>query len=221
MSFLYEHGEGVSPWTARRCDYGNYQIEDTFQTSPTTAVCTWSYPPFGAFTQADGVGLPTGDGGEQYEVRGDGGSGAAVFINCTLDGSSPAVQQFGSDWLLFRTDADSAGWKETQSPTGKFTRYIRMPVTFPYLGTVETIVSEHYSGPNAALSPEMERIFFVKGLGRVCWQAWKRTGSPVSPDRAPDFGWNTLTAEWVLTDTRLCVVPITTAPVNGAILWKP
>jgi hypothetical protein len=201
---------GVSDtWSQRRCDYGNYQIEDTFQTSPTTAVCTWSYPPFGAFTQADG------DGGEQYEARSNG-----VFINCTLDGSNPAVQQFGSDWLLFKTDAESA-WKEALSPTGKFTRYIRMPVTFPYLGTVETIVSEHYSGLTSEIADQMERIFFVKGLGRVCWQAWKRTGSPVAPDRAPDFGWNSLDAGWVLTDTRLCVVPITTAPVNGAILWKP
>jgi hypothetical protein len=216
MSFLSEHGEGTSPWSQRRCDYGNYQIEDTFQTSPTTAVCTWSYPPFGAFTQADG------DGGEQYEARGD-----SVLINCTLDGSNPAVQQFGSDWLLFKTDADTS-WKETQSPTGKFTRYIRMPVTFPYLGAVETIVSEHYSGLTSALSAEMERIFFAKGLGRVCWQAWRRTGRPpvapdqqVSPDRAPDFGWNQLDAGWVLTDTRLCVVPTTTAPISAAQLWHP
>jgi hypothetical protein len=207
MSFLSERGVSDT-WSQRRCDYGNYQIEDTFQTSPTTAVCTWSYPPFGAFTQADG------DGGEQYEARSNG-----VFINCTLDGSNPAVQQFGSDWLLFKTDAESA-WKEALSPTGKFTRYIRTAVTFPHLGTVETIVSEHYSGLTSEIADQMERIFFVKGLGRVCWQAWKRTGSPVAPDRAPDFGWNSLPG-WVLTDTRLCVVPITTAPVNGAILWKP
>jgi len=211
MAYLAEHGVGET-WTGRRVDFGGYQIDDTFRVDDTHAITAWSYAPFGQFT------VGGGDGGERYTIQGD-----TVFIDSTEDGGQPGViQQFGSGWVVCRSDADTT-WRMVSSMIGfspVFTRYSRQIVTLPVLGNLDCIVSEHYGASDVASASAMERSFYAKGFGRVCWQSWNRAGIPVDPARAPDFGWNRLDG-FVLTDTRVCVNPITTAPVSAGELWHP
>lgn len=196
--------------TYRRQDFGGYQDEDAYLLADGMAVLDWSYPPFGPFVAANG------DGGESYAVSGD-----AVSITATQDGGKPGVQTFNG-WVAFKTDA-AATPQCFVAPIKAYTCYSRQTVTFPKIGAVDTIVSDHYSTRNPASAPAMERSFWGLGWGRVAWQAWTRGGAPVDPARCPDFGWNQPPRPGlVLSDCRenVTVVPQTT-PLDPAQLWHP
>lgn len=222
------------PVAAFRFDIGHYQASYAQRLPDGSAILDWSYVPFGPFVAANG------DGGERYIVEGD-----TVRIDSTQDGGTPGVQYFtgaacgGTGWIAFLTNADSS-WRAlvarlgdrpdpSQCSTGSsaFTRYRRVMVTFPKLGALDTIISEHYSGADMASAPAMERSFFAKGYGRVAWQAWGKAGwTPPPPDlaaRCPDFGWNSPpVAGLFLVDCREALdSEPAPAPLTGAQLWHP
>lgn len=193
----------------RRYDFGHYQVTQSVALGPDRAVTTWEYP-----------AVPAGNGGEQYVVEGD-----TVRIEGTRDGGTPYDQHFvgkdcgGTGWPVFRTDA-SAEWREmvahlsisadpTKCSAGSpaLTRYTLRPIDFPIIGRHEAIVSEHYS-TGSRDAPAMERSFFVRGVGRVAWQAFSLLPPSLPPDemarRCPGFGWQTAGA-LNLVDCRISV----------------
>jgi hypothetical protein len=199
------------PTRTVRYDIGHYQETVSYKLDDSHAVATWDYPRFGVYDPT------TGDGGEQYVIEGN-----TVRIEGTRDGGRPINQYFvgkdcgGTGWVLFRTDADSS-WREmvaklsiSADPTkcsagsSALTRYSVKSVNFPYIGTRNAIVSEHYNSGSIKNSVAMERSFFVPDLGRVVWQALTNQ-PPTVPDlatRCPDFGWNTAGSLHV-TDCRI------------------
>ena len=203
----------------RRYDFGHYQVTQSVAVAPDRAVTTWEYP-----------AAPAGNGGEQYVIEDD-----TVRIEGTRDGGTPYDQHFvgrdcgGTGWIVFRTDAGPA-WRETIAHLGisadpaqcnagspALTRYTLRPVDFPAIGRREAIVSEHYS-TGSIDAPAMERSFFVRGMGRVTWQAFSAAPPSLPPDemarRLPDFGWQTAGA-LNLVDGRISVFadgPVTKPP---------
>lgn len=219
------------PLTYRRLDSGNYQITDSFLAPDSTAITALTFIPFSLFNAT------RGDGGDQYVVEGDTARAAA-----TQDGGTPGVQYFvgkacgGEGWVLFKSDAD-ASWKslvahlsDSPNPTAcpplgaAYTRYIRQPVTYPNLGVIDSLVTEHYDRDTIANSRAAERMFFGYGWGRLVWQAWGPTPSVVDlSTRCPDFGWNTPPVDgWYLEDCREAVNIIPAdATLTGAQEWHP
>lgn len=224
----------------RRFDLGHYQAEDAFLAGSGAAITAWSYPPFGAFSAAAEAGCPgapcRGDGGEQYAVDGD-----TVRIAATRDGSQAQDQWFvgkdcgGTGWVLFRSDA-TADWKDvvarlwlTNDPSqclpisSAYTRYSLQSVSYPGLGPVPSIVSEHYNGADMASAVDMERFFLGRGWGRLAWQRFAHNPPPVDTNRCPDFGWSAPPAPGLtLADCRILTQ---LAPADGTLsagqLWQP
>jgi hypothetical protein len=219
--------------TYRRFDIGHYQASDSFLLPDGSAIIAVSFMPFGPFNPANG------DGGDHYVVEAD-----AVRIAATQDGGTPGVQYFvgkacgGDGWLLFKTDAKNE-WKSlvarlSESPDpnscngatlgSALTRYTRQSVTFPALGTVDTLVSEHYDGPDFPTSHNAERFFLARGWGRLAWQAFGDTPPAIDlSTRCPDFGFNVPPVPgWYLRDCRIATM---IEPANGTLtglqLWRP
>lgn len=186
----------------RRFDFGHYQSSDSFLTGPTSAITTWGYAPFGPFVEANG------DGGERYELRTDG----SVRITHT---KHLGIETTPIDWtVLSASTVDcSQGWTEYNI----LERGCRATVTYPKIGPVDSIISEHRS----PIEPLMERIFLARGWGRVAWQAFKGNGQVDDPSRCPDFGWNGY-PNMNLVDCRYSVnVEPATSVLNGTQLWRP
>jgi hypothetical protein len=216
----------------RRQDFGSYQISDSLLADDGSyAITTWSHSPFGPFVAANG------DGGEQYIVE-----GSTVRIAATQDGGKPGVQWLngpqcgGTGWVLFRADA-TRDWKslvaqlnDVSTPTEcsldklspSYTRYRIADVTFPILGTIEAVISEHYDAATIADSTAMERFFMAKGWGRLVWQSWGRAPARIDLSaRCLDFGWNSLEG-WQLNDCREAVNVIkTNGSLTGKDEWHP
>lgn len=197
--------------TYRRQDFGGYQDADAYYLADGTVALDWSYPPFGPFA------VGNGDGGEHYVLN-----GAEVDIVSTQDGSQPGVVQQFTGWVAFRNDATASPNCFT-APIGAWTCYYRQTVTFPALGALDTIVSEHYNTANAATAGAMERSFWALGYGRLVWQSWQRGASPVDPTRCPDFGFNAPPQTGlVLSDCRENVTIVAQASgLTPAQLWQP
>lgn len=188
------------PIAYRRFDFGHSQASDSFLTGPTSAITTWSYSPWNEFTDANG------DGGETYELQGD-----KVLITSTKHMGIPTT---AISWVALRTDTVdcSQGWT-TYSP---LERGCRVAVTYPNIGPVDTIVSEHLN----PVEQFVERIFLGRGWGRLAWQTFRASGQPVK-DRCPDFGWSTY-ASWALTDCRYALnVEQASGNLTGKNLWHP
>ena len=188
------------PLTYRRHDIGGDQIEDTFLVAD-GAITSWSYPPHGAFNAVNG------DGGEHYFLAGN-----AIRLDATQDGGKPGVQRFLIPWTLGTTDTMpcAAGWTQYN----QLERGCRAVVSYPELGPVESLVSEHGD------ANQVERIFLGRGWGRLAWQTFRPSGlTPV--DRCPDFGWNAYPG-MVLTDCRIVTHAI---PADGSLIgaqeWHP
>jgi hypothetical protein len=197
--------------TYRRQDMGGYQDEDAYLLPDGSAALDWSYPPFGAFD------VDHGDGGEHYTVA-DG----EVDIVATQDGSKPGIVQHFAGWVAFRTDATSAPICGV-APIRAYTCYWRQTVAFPEIGKVDTIISQHYNTRNQTRAGALEVSFWGRGYGRLAWQAWRRAGRPVDPQRCPDFGFNAPPRpDLVLTDCRenVNIVP-EPDPLKPAQLWQP
>ncbi len=226
--YLYSRLQS-EPLTNRKSDFGIWQVADCMKVDNTRFITTWSYPPFEEFKPN------TKDGGEQYEIEGH-----DVIIECTLDEGHPYVQWFvGDGWFVFSDDVTDQ-WKSrlvrlaghpdplAEPPLNPaFTRYKRATITFPSIGSVDTIISEHYAGESIEKAYTMERFFFAKGYGRVCWQAWGKEPEvsqyfgPLDAYRAPDFGYNSI-AGWRMYDTRVQVNSASDKPLlTGLNLWHP
>lgn len=194
----------------RRQDFGHYQDEDSFLLSDGSAATAWSYAPFGPFVAANG------DGGEHYVL-----TNGEVDIVATQDGSKPGIQTFVG-WVVFRNDATTTPACFV-APIGAWTCYYRATVSYPNLGAIDTIVSEHYDLSSPVTAQAMERSFFGYGWGRLTWQAWTRGGAPVDPARCPDFGFNAPPAAgWTLSDCRESVNLVDQfTPMTPLQLWQP
>lgn len=221
----------ADPIRSRRFDFGHFQANDAFRLPDGSAILAWSYAPFGPFDAA------LGDGGERYVVE-----NGTVRIDSTQDGGTPGVQYFvgaacgGTGWVAFRADA-TAAWQtivahlddhsnpsQCDAANAALTRYERATVTYPVLGPVDTVVSEHYDSGSLASATALERAFYALGYGRLVWQRWGPTPPTIDLSaRCPDFGWNTSpVAGWHLDDCREAV---TTEPADGSLtgadLWRP
>ncbi len=188
------------PITYRRFDFGHVQASESFLVGPGSAITTWSYAPWGPFVDANG------DGGESYELQGN-----VVRITNTKHLGIPTTP---ISWVALRADTvDCAqGWT-TYSP---IERGCRAVVTYPGIGPVDTVISEH-----RALF--MERIFLGRGWGRLAWQTFRSDATPaVDPARCPEFGWNSDDRGETLTDCRYALnVEPSDGSLTGAMLWRP
>lgn len=199
----------------RRFDFGRYQIEDSFLDPDGGAITDWSYSPFGLFDPAAEAGCPLspcrGDGGEHYTV-----ANGVASIDETRDGGTNGNQHF-SDWWLFdnRVPDCAKGWEYG----GKWGRACRTTVTYPQIGAVDTIISEHDGS-------HVERFYFGRGWGRLGWEVWAPSCPvPLDPARAPPMSFDaapTTHPDWVKCDERLVVnVEPWTAPISGIYEWHP
>ena len=138
------------PMVYRRFDFGREQASDSFLTSPTTAITTWGYAPFGPFIDANG------DGGETYELR-----GGVVRITSTKHLGIPTTP---ISWVTITGDTVdcASGWTGYNS----FERGCRAVVAYPAIGPVDTVISEH----RHPFESTMERIFLARGWGRLARQ---------------------------------------------------
>lgn len=220
----------ADPLSRRRFDYGRWQVMDSFLMADGSAITAYGFAPFGRFTAVNG------DGGERHVVEGD-----TVRATATRDGGTPADQYFvgaecgGTGWVMFRTDA-SAEWRSLVAMLGNaadpaqcsaasaaYTRYTLRTVSFPKIGDVSSVVSEHYDRVDISTSSAMERTFFGLGWGRVAWQAYAR--SPVNIAdlylRCPAFGWDAPLG-WYLVDCRIAVnIESVDGTLTGGDLWAP
>lgn len=183
----------------RRADFSMpAQIEDSFLTPDGGAVTTWSYPPYGPFSAANG------DGGEHYTVK----DGVAA-IDSTQDGGTPGVQHFPIPWVVVAQAKPCAdGWTRWDS----LERGCEASLTYPGGITADTYVSDH--GDAHAL----ERIFMARGWGRLAWFAYVAGGAPVDRSRCP-FEWTPPTG-YVLTDCRIVTrIILPPQPITGSQEW--
>jgi hypothetical protein len=190
----------TDPLTYRRTDWGGNQIEDSFLVGD-GSITTWSYAPFGPFVAANG------DGGEHVVL-----SGGVASIVTTQDGGTPSIQTFPIPWTIAANAADcSQGWTTWDS----FNRGCVATITYPASGfgltsiTAQTLISEH-GDP----SIQVERIFMAKGWGRLLWQAWRPSGTPVDPARFPGVSGTVPPGAGVLVDVRLVTNLV---PADGAL----
>jgi hypothetical protein len=192
-----------------------YQIGDCVAGS-----CIFSYPPFGPFAVAKG------DGGDHYQV-----DGGWVRIDLTQDGGKPGVLQHfvgptcgGDGWVLFRQDAPTGHWTEMDARLANtddghcpsrlghaYTRWRPEDVQWTfYFGTTReqltlpTVVSEHYNRSSIAEATALERFYFAKGVGRVRWSAWNKTGMHTDTARCPAVPYDEApdASGWALADCR-------------------
>lgn len=196
------------PITCRRFDFGHYQASDSYLTPDGGAITTWDYPPFKGFA-AD----PKDNGGEHYTVEPDG----TVSIDSTQDGGKPGVVQHFADWWLYDTHVPdcSEGWRHG----GRWGRACHTVVTYPRLGPVETIISEHGGS-------HVERFYMGLGWGRLAWEAWAPScPQPLDPARAPAVSFDEPPAghpTWRKCDERLSVnVEPTDGSLRGTREWRP
>ena len=128
---------------------------------------------------------------------------------------------------MFRNDATASPTEfvATLGTAQAYTRYWRQKVTYPNLGTIDTIISEHYNAANPTRATAMERSFMGLGWGRLVWQAMG-IATPQPSDlatRCPDFGFNVPPyTNWRLND---CRENVTIIPASGQLtpaqLWHP
>lgn len=194
----------TDPIICRRFDFGHWQASESFLAGDGRAITTWSYAPWREFNAANG------DGGELYVIDGD-----AARITQTQDGGTPGVQVFPVPWTVItsRTVDCAQGW----TTYNLLERGCRTVVSYPNIGPVDTVVSEH---GDANLT---ERLFLARGWGRLAWQA-HTAGEPI-PDlatRCPDFGWNHPPRDGLrLVDCRYTVnVEPADGSLTGARLWR-
>jgi hypothetical protein len=183
----------------RRFDFGRHQVSDSFLVSPTVAITTWGYAPFGPYVESNG------DGGERYEFDGE-----TVRITHTkhLGISTTAIS-----WVVMtsRTIDCAKGW----TVFNPLERGCRIVVNYPALGPIDTVISEH------KFFNQMERIFLARGWGRLAWQTFRASGGLDDPSRCPDFGWNSY-ENWLLVDCRYSVnVEPLNEKLTGSMMWKP
>ena len=170
--------------------------------SPTSAITTWGYAPWGPFADANG------DGGERYEFDGE-----TVRITHTKHLGIPTTP---ISWVMFttRTVDCARGWTQHSG----LERSCRAPVNYPAIGPVDTVISEH----RHPLEPTMERIFLARGWGRLAWQTFRTAGALDNPSRCPDFGHNGYEPGWAMTDCRYAVnVEPWDDRLTGSMLWHP
>ena len=162
----------------------------------------------GAFAQNWSYGVApmqwhqaAGDGGQIISI-----DGTTAAFWATQDGSFNGMQYFlgpscgGQGWVLFDTSRLEPYWVSeidslaiskvsptTCQPLGSsLTRWMEAEVILPtqVAGVrsndqgAEAILTEHYDYPSQGMSQNMERNFFVLGLGNVYWQAWSRSVQP-------------------------------------------
>ncbi len=179
---------------------GQDQYETTLADPRGFWVTTWAYGsgPFDA---------TRGDGGEVYTS-----DGATVRIAATQDGGTTGIQRF-ADWWLFdsRTPNCTAGW----STSDLLSRACRTVVTYPHLGPVDTVVSEHYSLPGDL--GDLERTYLAAGYGRLCWEAYSARAP--RGGMAPSCGTGAPEVGRAASDRRLVdnLVPADPAPFG----WPP
>ena len=191
------------PEIMRRHDWGGpgvplgYQASENVMLPTGAAMQSWSYgsQPI-QFVQANG------DGGQIMSV-----SGSKAYFWATQDGSYNGLQYFvgpscgGEGWFLFDTaNQINSAWTSVvahlaiskQSSTdcpplgASFTRWMRGLVVYPFqvagkaTGSVvlDTLLTEHYDSPTGDESVNMERNWFVKGMGNLRWEAWGKTRDP-------------------------------------------
>jgi len=224
------------PITCRRFDIGRHQATDAFLVSDGTAIKSMTFPPFRHWDAS------IGDGGDHAVVE-----GRVTRADSTQDGGYMGVVQYwvgprcgGDGWVLFRDDAGPrvvegltrlgrsfGDPNQCDARSNSWTRYWTQDIDYPQLGTVATIVSEHFNNRSVARSTALERFFFGKGWGRLVWQAW-------STERRPEPEWNVPARcplvgdvgapgrNWVLYDCRTSTL---VEPADGSLtgndLWFP
>ena len=173
---------------------------------------TWAYGQ-GPFNAA------RGDGGEVYTS-----DGTTVSIVATQDGSQPGIGRF-TGWALFdnTTVPCSQGW--TPISQG---RACRATVTYPASGSglsqivADSIVSEHYSGPN--YTGDMERFYMAAGWGRLCWLAVPAAAHAPRPGMAASCGTGDPPLSGTAADRRLTTNLIAETPPLASVVdfgWPP
>jgi hypothetical protein len=181
---------------AARSD-GQDQIEYSFADPRGFWVTTWSYPTH-----------PADNGGEVYVS-----DGTTVWIDATQDGGTPGIQRFGTGWGLFdnKVTLCSIGW----TPVGALGRACRAMVSYPVIGDVATIISEHWSGLNQ--TGDMERFYMAADWGRLCWESYG--AGPPRGGMAPSCGVGAPDPGMVARDRRLVVTPVDGPPAGSG--WPP
>lgn len=227
--------------TVRRRDLprpDGYQFTDAWRADDGSYVSAFSFGPPHA---AEAFNPARGDGGEVYVIE-----GPTVRITETQDGGKPYLQVFtgpqcgGTGWILFRNDAPTGRWASMVASLGdpppgggcsagsrSFSRY-RLETVALQWGTetriAPTVISEHYNRASLSASTEMERSFFVQGVGRAVWEAWGRNGSRgASLDiRCPPTAYSVPpSAGWQLLDCRYATNDVVTNPFTGAAYGWP
>lgn len=184
----------------RRMDWTphNLQISDSVRSNRGYFITTWSYEPWGRFSEKNG------DGGEVYVS-----DGRMVKIIATQDGSQAGVQRF-SNWWLYNDRVKSGEWLMGDDFISRARKEI---VVYPANGygvdeiKAETIISEHYDLPG--FKGKLERFYMGKNWGRLMWQRWEPKTRPVPGDlaaRCPKTNWDgpsDINPDWVMYDCRL------------------
>lgn len=200
----------TDPITCRRHDVGHSnpdlrQMRDSFLIAG-GAITAWDYVPHGPFDSANAGG----DGGDKYEIRGD-----AAVVTHTQAGRG--LETFAVPWTMATryTVRCESGWT-VYTP---WSRGCRATVTFPLIGSVDTVISEH--GDDNAV----ERHFLGYGWGNLAWQSFRRdlVAEPNLGARCQDFGWNHPPRP----GQRLagCRISVQVIPADGGLtgaqLWSP
>lgn len=130
----------------------------------------------------------------------------------------------GDGWVLFRQDAPTGHWTEMDARLANtddghcpsrlghaYTRWRLEDVQWTfYFGTTReqltlpTVVSEHYNRSSIAEATALERFYFAKGVGRVRWSAWNKTGMHTDTARCPAVPYDGAPdpSGWALADCR-------------------
>lgn len=165
------------PMFWRRFDIKRYQANDSLLAPDGRVVTTFSYPPFGPFTAANG------DGGEVYERR-----GSAYYIHGTQHGGAP-YHTFGDLWWIGDDSTPRSRWKDHGLNRARIET-----VGFPDGSSRDCLVSEHYDTP--ARDTKMERAYYCGG--RWAWQVWTNPAIEARlppkaadlPERCPPLSWD-------------------------------
>lgn len=160
------------------------------------------------FGRYDGV---KGDGGSFVAIASkyvgsmaaiDRRNGAQLFVNMESCKGQIGAESLQVGWPFFsvRFPGEQSGLSHSRLKVSKTlgacpTRYTHVHTEWSVMDfapmiatgkagerTVSTVVSSHYSGPDIDRSPNMERMYFSRELGRMRWERWQNLAIQERPN---------------------------------------